>query len=661
VFGKTVAPRRRAAAPVGASRRSRGRLSPVTRTRYLALTVAPPAFLVNVAVNLVAGRAVYPQGAMVPMLGDKSVGGDTLVGAFLIGLFTLLAVRPTARKDARLGRVAGLGRTSSFATWFRRHFLVGPWVFAFACLLVLGAPTVAGLAWAHPQPIGRDTFLLVKCAFAGVTGVGVALVAAWLGLLPEADVTADRRWCRRLDPAHVSYPFDYVDKGGLAVTSAAHGCSGTPIWQLVVTGALDEAHVRTALADLVTRYPSLTTRVRALDGAPPLARLYRYVQDPTASPDALLHVVDLRSDASSLPSLEQALHDRPLDLFSDPPVTITLVHLAGGARLYVRQHHAIADGRAVIELLGDFGRFLEAARHGRRPGADELTAIGRLHDLDALGLEPRRRLRFTLAGYWLLTKVVVRGLLRPAAPLLQNRSNDYTGENGVIHWRVDQSTLAHWDAARKRRAVSLNSLLTAALFEANRRWHAARGLPLGRVTGNITLETRPRDRPFRSFANHLATLELDLRLDQLTSIDALATAIQAQVKAQRAASLPEKRLLCERQLVLGMPLEALQAIVFQSKHPAYNLTFSNLIPLDFPPIGGAGWRVDEVRVCTPVTPRIGIALTVIRYRGQLCFNFNYKASAISREETEALRAAFEETLGELDCSTLSAPARHAHG
>jgi hypothetical protein len=194
--------------------------------------------------------------------------------------------------------------------------------------------------------------------------------------------------------------------------------------------------------------------------------------------------------------------------------------------------------------------------------------------------------------------------------------------------------------------VSLNSLLTGALFDANRRWHRARGHRLRRVTGSLVMETRPRDGSFRSFANHLATLVLDVRLDRLAGAQ-LCRELHAQVKRQREASLPEKRLLCERSLVSRMTIEQMQRFVFQTRRPEWNLNFSNLIGLPFPLLGGDGWRVDEVRICTPVTPRTGIALTVIRYRGRLCFNFNYKSTVVSREEVETLRACFSESLDEL--------------
>lgn len=619
---------------------------PRTLARYLAVEVLPLAALANVLVNAAAGRALYP--ARVPLGGPHGLGGDTLATAFLIGFFTLALVMPAARREARAGRLVGRGRR--WLGWPARHPLPSALGFGLVTALALGLPFVAALAARGVTLLGRADFVALKAGFAGATGVVTAIAAALVGVGGAPAAGADPRWCRDA-AAPVGgpvYPCDYIDKGGLAVTSRAHGCSGTPTWQLVVAGALDPAHVRTALADTVTRYPSLATRVQALDGVPALATRFRYAWDPAFRVDDVFEAVDLRGDAAGLGRLTRALHDRHLDLFTDFPLTLTLARTGDeGCRLFFRQHHAIADGHAFIDLLADFAGFLEAARAGRRPPPEALAPIGRRGELEALGLGRARRVAWTLAGYGWLLGALGRALLRPVVPLLQNRSNDYTGENGTVHWSLPDDVLAGWNAARKRLGVSLNSLLTAALLRANQRLHRARGLPLGRTAGTLVMETRPRDGSFRSFANHLATIDVEAPLDRLDDPVALARRVQAQVDRQRAASTPLKRLLCERQLVARMPLEQLQRLVFESKRPTYNLNFSNLLALPFPRLGGDGWAVEEVLITTPVTPRSGIVLTAIRYGGRVVFNFNYKASAVSREDTEALRAEFEGAIGEL--------------
>jgi hypothetical protein len=435
----------------------------------------------------------------------------------------------------------------------------------------------------------------------------------------------------------IRYPCDFIDKGALALTDNARGCSVTPTWQLVVKGALDPAHVRDALADCVARFPSLRCKIRPLDRD----RRFEWVEDPAFDLDAIFRVVE-GADVAALTREEQ---NRPLDPLRDFPVTLTLARAGDDCRLFFRQHHASADGRAFIGLLVEFAAFLEARRAGRPVTA--LVPVHRRDEAAPLALSPARHFRWRLAGYLNLARRVFAALFRPVAPLLQNLSNDYSGENGTVHWIVDDAVLPAWNAARKRIGASLNSMLTAAFFAANQRWHRARGAAIGRTTGTMAMETRPHDGNFVSFANHLTSLDITLRLDRVDDPAAMARSVQAQVDRQRKTQLPFKRLVAERAIVAGMPIAQMRRMIFDGKRISYNLGFSNLIALDFPMLGGDGWRVEEVLITTPISPRHGLGLTCIRYNGRLIFNFNYKSTAASRADTEALRTEFERVMAEL--------------
>jgi hypothetical protein len=252
--------------------------------------------------------------------------------------------------------------------------------------------------------------------------------------------------------------------------------------------------------------------------------------------------------------------------------------------------------------------------------------------------------RYGLAGFGSLMASIVKALVRPTAMLVQNDSADYTGPNGAVRWVVDTTALDGWQRARKQLDVSQSALFTAALFIATQRWHRVLGRRLGRANASLVMETRPRAGGFVSFANHLATLEVELQLARdLDPADA-ARSIHAQLKRQQRRGRPIKRLVCERAIVAGMPLDKLQALVFDARRPAFNLNLSNLIPLEFPVLAGPGWSVDEVLITTPVTPRNGIALTVVRYNGRVCFNFNYAASAVTAAQASELARRFREAL-----------------
>ena len=446
----------------------------------------------------------------------------------------------------------------------------------------------------------------------------------------------------------IRYPCDFIDKGTLALTDNVRGSSVTPTWQLVVRGALDPAHVRAAFADCAARFPSLRCKIRPLDARgddPRTARRFEYVEDEAFSVDELFRVVEARDEAT-LAAVTREEHNRPLDPFVQFPVTLTLARTGDDScRLFFRQHHSVADGRAFIGLLVEHAAFVEAHRSGRPITA--LAPVHRRDEVTPLGLTPARRFGWRLLGYADLVRRIFAALFRPNVPLLQNASRDYTGDNGTVHWILDDTILERWNDARKRIGVSLNSLLTGAFFCANARLHRARGAPVGRTAATLAMETRPRDGSFVSFANHLTSIDVTLPLDRMDDPVMMARAVQAQVDRARRAHQPFKRLLAERALVSGMPLAQMHRIIFEGTRVSYNLGFSNLIGLDFPTLGGDGWRVEEVLVTTPVAPRHGIGLTAIRYGGRLVFNFNYKASAATRLDTEALSREFAAVLDEL--------------
>jgi hypothetical protein len=607
--------------------------------RYL-LVGGVVAVIVNVVINAVVGNAIYGRVAAVPLTGNSSIAGDTIIGAFLIVFFTVLIVAPATRREIRSGRVRG-GRKRTLPGWFARRPLLAAVAGGVVSAILIGGGAVAILAGA--APMSGHAFLAFKIAFAGAWGGLAAVLVAALAAAGEPEPPDDDRWSR--EPVAFSYPCDYIDKGGLAVTSARHGCSGTPTWQLVVTGVPDPAVVRAALGDLLVRYPALATRVQSLDAIPEYARRFRYAAAPT-DVDAMFEVVDLRGrPPGELEALIHDVWDRHLDQFRDPPVSLTMAITDDDhCRLLFRQHHGIADGRAFIGLLQDFAGFLRARQQGEAPTPEP---IGRRGELDALGLSRARRARYLLAGLASLTASIARALLRPNAMLVQNESADYTGPNGAVRWVIDDRALDAWQRARKQLGVSQSALLTAALYVATQRWHRELGRRLGRVNASLVMETRPRDGSFVSFANHLATLEVELHLDRDLDPPDAARALHAQLKRQLDSNRPIKRLVCERAVVAGMPLDKLQAIVFGAKRPAFNLNLSNLIPLDFPVLSGPGWTVDEVLITTPVTPRNGIALTVVRYHGRICFNFNYAASAVTAAQATELARRFRDALATL--------------
>ncbi len=622
-------------------------------SRYLFRKILPLALILNFLLNAAAALLVYLNHQSIPLRGPGGVQPDFFVAALIIGFLTTLATLPGARREVWAGRARGFGLGALRLP--NRHPLATSLLLGIltACLFTLSA--LRGFDHFGLRELTLAQFVLFKALFASTVGVLTAAAATLLAVAPESSSPPEAiSLSANAAGTTPGDPLDYFDKGALAVTDQARGCNGTPLWQLLVEGALEPAHVRTALADLVTRFPSLATRVRPLDGVAPWASRYCYQRAPDFTLDAIFRVAPAHDEAG-LAALCREEMNRPFDPLRDFPVTLTLAPLAGArCRLLFRQHHMIADGRAFLFLLQEFARFLEHARQGTRPGDDELAPVGRRGELEPLGLSPLRRAALTAWGMLLLLARVARMTFSPLTPLLQNQSRDYSGENGTLHLDVPDALLERLRAAREQASVSLNSCLTGALLEAAARWHRQLGKPLGRTVTRLLVETRPRDRAFLSFANHLAMHEVSVDLRRTQGAVAAMQQVQREVDAQRASQTPLQQLLAERVFVLAFPLADLQRIVFESRQLSSNLDFSNLIALAGPPMRGAGWRVRALRVTTAVAPRTGIIVTVLRYDGRLTFNFNYKSSAATRAETRAFADQFAAVLAELAGGPLDA-------
>jgi hypothetical protein len=619
--------------------------------RYFFAKLFVPALVINAVVAGLLSLGVSRAGREVPLDGPLGAREGTMVASFAVGFLTLLVVAPFARLEARAGRVRGLGVEGGWLAWSAVNVVVSATLLGAAWLL-LSFPATSALESRWPAAMPRNAFVLFEAAFAGVCGVLAAFVAALRGISAEKVVEGDPRWCRSTaPPAYLTYPCDYMDKSSLAIANRERGSTATPMWDLRVRGAVDPEHVKRALADAAIRYPSITTKIQSLDGVPPAAREYRFAQDPSFRVESIFDVVTVRN-AEEEEAVARERRSRHLDLFTEFPVTLTMVITGEDtSRFLFRQHHAIADGRAFMAFLADFSAFLNDARAGRRPAPEALVPIGRRGELEPLGLTPRKQALQTLAGFGLLLRARLRAVFDPLVPLLQNRSNDYTGENGTIHWLEDDKILGPWNAARKRFDVSLNTLLTGAFMLANQRIHRRKGLPVGRTNAQLLMETRPRAKSpataFVSFANHLTFLEAEADLDARSDPAALLTSIQKQVVGQMKRGEPIKRLLGERWFILRLPLEDIQKVIFDTSRPSSSLNFSNMIALELPHLGGDGWRVEELMGTTPVAPRHGVALVALRYGGKVVFNFNYKSSAATREFALELCEEFQRVMSEL--------------
>jgi hypothetical protein len=158
--------------------------------RFLALEQGVGAALFNAALNAGIAWLLFRGRPSVPLWGVESVGGDTLVTAFVLPLLTALIVTPLARgrvRGAVLPHLPWTRDTHGWLRWrpasaFRRGVLLGA-----VSVAAVAVPTVAALALLHPTPMTVGGFVAFKAAFAGALA---ALVTPVVGLWALTDAGA---------------------------------------------------------------------------------------------------------------------------------------------------------------------------------------------------------------------------------------------------------------------------------------------------------------------------------------------------------------------------------------------------------------------------------------------------------------------------------------
>jgi len=430
----------------------------------------------------------------------------------------------------------------------------------------------------------------------------------------------------------VAFPFQSLDKAFLAGTQAPWA-SFAPVWRLEYRGSLTEEQLLRALGWVLARYPWCAARVAH----------EAWVLPEQLEPHRQLSVLDLRAGPD--PSAEAALADRFLALETEPPFHLTWVRRSEDTgALVFQQHHALADGRAFLALIWDFVRCLDATSSPLPAGI-----VPRRAEAEAL---PSRGVGAFVRGALHTLAQVLLGNLRPLTPLFSNRGTDYSGRNRTQHLFVPLSRIEGWRARRKPLGLSVNDLLAGALCAALTRWSAALGSPPGVHNLLMMLDVRPRE-GFESFANHLSSLQLRWRGGQARPLE-LARQLQQAAAPVLAARLPWKRVLFDAFLILATPLPVLRRALLVKRQLLTNYSFSNLVPLGTPGAGPDGrWRtatllIDRLLITTPCTPPQAANTTCVRYGDEVCFNFNFKDTALKPEQVDALTREFSRALEELE-------------
>lgn len=456
------------------------------------------------------------------------------------------------------------------------------------------------------------------------------------------------------------YPLDYLDKLCLAGTRADLGVSSSPVWQLVIEGSFDEATARAAISRLVARYPLLASKVRAAKAGQQWQRASRLVYEVDEAPDLdeIFAVVDVRADAADenhFESLQRRIFDNVIHPVEDYPIHFTWARTADDAGvLFLQQNHGIADGKATFELIADFCDCYDAASSSAATAAESVDVeVGKLPE-DVVAVPGwLRRHWYRFCGFFEHLAQLTRATIHPPQPLVCNVSRDFSGPNDVEHLLLDDDLVEGLRPFREALGLSVNDFIGGALAKALERWSAAQGVPVSRFNFLVVADARPRQpgRPLRSFANHLCSFLVDLDVPRLGSARAMAEAIHNQVKRQHERAAQIKKLLLEIMVTRLLPIDRISKLIFETPRAVLNYSFSNLIPISPRSHGGrfatSSWRAEALRIMTPSPFLQGVNTTVIRYAGQLCFNFNFKASVVDQPAVCALIDAFLAALEEL--------------
>jgi len=421
----------------------------------------------------------------------------------------------------------------------------------------------------------------------------------------------------------VAFPFESLDKAFLAGTQAPWA-SFAPVWRLEYRGTLTQPQLVRALGFVLARYPWAAARVQN----------EAWVLPEAIDAQAQFSAID--ADAEK----ETALADRFLELSTEAPLHLTWVRRGDDAGVLVfQQHHSLADGRAFLALVDDFVKCLDA----------ESSPL-------PLGIVPRRREREALSsrgplvflrGALHTVKELLLGNLRPLAPVFSNVGTDYSGGNRTLHHFVPRQRLEAWREPRTKKGLSMNDLLAAALCTALSRVSKSGGIH----NLFLPIDVRPRE-GFESFANHLSSMQLRWR--PMPTVLALAQALRDAAAPILAARLPWKRTLFDAWLVRLSPMALLRKTLLVKRQLLTNFSFSNLVPLGIPGADADGkWHtnslvIDRLLITTPCTPPQAVNTTVVGYGGDVCFNFNFKDSAVARADVEALVREFSVALDEVD-------------
>ncbi|MEU9118211.1 amino acid adenylation domain-containing protein, partial [Streptomyces sp. NPDC048483] len=391
---------------------------------------------------------------------------------------------------------------------------------------------------------------------------------------------------------------------------------------LRLSGDLDRAALRSALADVVARHEPLRTVFADADGVP-----YQRVL-PADEADVALPVT--ATDAAGLPDLLRACAVRGFDLATELALRAELFTLAPNEHvLLVVLHHIAADGWS----MGPFSRDLAAAYAARKQGAaPEWSPLPvqyadyTLWQRDVLGDESDADSAFARqVAYWTQTLAGLPGEL--PLPADRPRPSATSDRGGILTAGIDAEVHAALADLARRSGASLFMVLQAGLAALFTRLGAGTDIPLGSPVAGRT--DHALDDLVGFFVNTLV-----LRTD--TSGDPTFEELLRRVRETALAAYHHQ----------DVPFEHLVEVLNPARSLSHHPLFQTLLAVQNAPVsdfGLAGLDVTGVPVPTG-TARLDLAFSITERRtpqgtpGGLDAVVEYSSDVFDRETVETLFA-----------------------
>ena len=157
--------------------------------RYLLIGQAIIPFFINIAVNVILGALTFwGQESVATWAIDKGAAADSIGTCFFLPLITCLIATPIVRRQVAHGAASRISPTDTpcWAGMMSGPVLLRATKFGLVGILVLAGPVyVAYYLWAE-ESIETVRFIAIKAIFAGVFGVFVTPLIAFVAMCDQS-------------------------------------------------------------------------------------------------------------------------------------------------------------------------------------------------------------------------------------------------------------------------------------------------------------------------------------------------------------------------------------------------------------------------------------------------------------------------------------------